>query len=324
MMKQFLKTLILATSMSLLTLISNVATAQTPLRIITSDQPGGGMDALIRPMADKLAIQLGRPVIVDNKPGAQGRIAGGALLAAPADGNTIMITVQASIVINPHVYKYPYAPLTDLIPITDLGNGSLLLLTPASLGPNNFKEFVAWAKAQPSGKINYGTYSPGTISHFGGMLLAQDLGLDMTAVHYKASAEAVKDLVPGVVNFLWSGPAGAVGQLIKAGRLKAHAYMGPKRLAAFPDVPTVRELGFADIESDGWIGVFAAKGTSSDTIAKLQSEIAKALNSPEIKANYNQVGFEPGGMGVSDFGNTVRADSVRWAAYIKKINYKPE
>jgi tripartite-type tricarboxylate transporter receptor subunit TctC len=307
-----------------MTITSVAAFAQTPLRIITSDQAGGGMDALIRPMADKLAAQLGRPVIVDNRPGAQGRIAGGALLAAPSDGNTILITVQAGVVINPHVYKFPYAPLTDLIPVTDLGNGSLLLLTPANLGPNNFKEFVEWAKAQPKGKINYGTYSPGTISHFGGMLLANDLGLDMTAVHYKASAEAVKDLVPGVVNFLWSGPAGAVGQLIKAGRLKAHAYMGPKRLAAFPDIPTVRELGFADIESDGWIGVFAAKGTANETVAKLQSDIAKALNHPDIRTNYNLVGFEPGGMSVSEFGSTVKADSVRWAAYIKKIGYKPE
>lgn len=318
------KHLTLAASLCLMAFTSVVTWAQTPLRIITSDQAGGGMDALIRPMADKLAAQIGRPVIVDNRPGAQGRIAGGALLAAPADGNTILITVQAGVVINPHVYKFPYAPLTDLIPVTDLGNGSLLLLTPANLGPNNFKEFVEWAKAQPKGKINYGTYSPGTISHFGGMLLANDLGLDMTAIHYKASAEAVKDLVPGVVNFLWSGPAGAVGQLIKAGRLKAHAYMGPKRLAAFPDIPTVRELGFADIESDGWIGVFAAKGTANETVAKLQSDIAKALNHPDIRANYNLVGFEPGGMSVSEFGSTVKTDSVRWAAYIKKIGYKPE
>jgi tripartite-type tricarboxylate transporter receptor subunit TctC len=305
-------------------LVSLNAQAQTPLRIITSDQAGGGMDALIRPMADKLSAIIGRTVIVDNKPGAQCRLAGTALLAAPADGNTILITVQAGIVINPHVYKFPYAPLTDLVPVTDLGNGSLMLLTPASLGPNNFKEFVAWAKAQPAGKINYGTYSTGTISHFGGMLLAKDLNLDMTPVHYKASAEAVKDLVPGVVNFLWSGPAGAVGQLIKAGRLRAHAYMGPKRLAAFPDVPTVRELGFPDIESDGWIGVFAAKGTAPDIVTKLQGDIAKALANPEIKTNYNLVGFEPGGSTVADFSSTVKTDSVRWANYVKKINYKPE
>jgi tripartite-type tricarboxylate transporter receptor subunit TctC len=100
--------------------------------------------------------------------------------------------------------------------------------------------------------------------------------------------------------------------------------LGPKRLAAFADIPTVRELGFADIESDGWIGVFAAKGTPNDTVAKLQGEIAKALANPEIKENYNLVGFEPGGTSVSDFGNTVKIDSFRWAAYIKKIDYKPE
>jgi tripartite-type tricarboxylate transporter receptor subunit TctC len=298
--------------------------AQVPLKILTTDQAGGGMDALIRPMADKLAIQIGRPVIVENRPGGLSRIAATALLSAPADGNTLLITVQASIVINPHVYKFAHAPLVDFVPVTDLGNGSLLLLTPANLGPTNFKEFVAWAKAQPAGQINYGTYSPGTISHFGGLLLGNELGLAMTPVHYKASAEAVKDLVPGVVNFLWSGPAGAVGQLVKAGRLRALAYMGPKRLSAFPDVPTVRELGHPEIESNGWIGVFAAKGTPPDIVNKLQSDIAKALNSAEIKANYNLVGFEPGGSTPGEFAATVKNDSMRWAAYIKKIDYKAE
>jgi tripartite-type tricarboxylate transporter receptor subunit TctC len=323
-MNSFLSSFVVFFSVGFIAITSSYSIAQTPLRIITTDQPGGGTDALIRPMADKLAIQLGRPVVVDNKPGAQGRIAGAALLAAPADGNTIMITVQASVVMNPHVYKYPYDPLTDLVPITDLGTGSLLLLTPISLGISNFKEFVDWAKVQPKGKITYATYSAGTISHFGGMLLAQDLGLEMTPVHYKSSSEAVKDLVPGITNFFWSGPAGAVGQMLKSGRLKAHAYMGPKRTSSFPDVPTVRELGFSNIEADGWIGVFAAKGVSNDFVSKLQVEITKAINQPEIKAFYSQIGFEPGGMSVSDFANTVKADSLRWAAYIKKINYKPE
>ncbi len=304
-------------------LSAGAASAQT-LKIITSDQAGGGMDALIRPMAEKLATQIGRPVIVENRAGAQGRLAGSALLAAPADGNTILITVQAGVVINPHVYKFPYDPLTDLMPVTDLGRGSLMLLTPASLPPKNFAEFLDWANKQPKGAINYGTYSPGTISHFGGLLLAQELGLDMTAVHYKASGDAVKDLVGGQVNFLWNGPAGPVAQLVKAGRLRAHAYMGPKRLAAFPDVPTIRELGYAGVESDGWIGIFAAKGTAPETIAKLQSELSKALANPEIRALYGNFGFEAGGASSAEFAQTVKTDSPRWAAYIKKINYKAE
>jgi tripartite-type tricarboxylate transporter receptor subunit TctC len=243
-MKSLLSKTVLIVCVGLIAFAGNFSIAQTPLRIITTDQPGGGTDALIRPMAERLATQLGRPVVVDNKPGTQGRIAGAALMAAPVDGNTIMITVQASVVMNPHVYKYPYDPLTDL--------------------------------------------------------------------------------VPGVINFFWSGPAGTVGQMLKAGRIKAHAYMGQKRSNGFPDIPTVRELGYSNIESDGWIGVFAAKGTSNDVVAKLQVEIAKAINKPEIKAFYSQIGFEPGGMSVIDFANTVKADSLRWAAYIKKINYRPE
>ncbi|MEK7345908.1 MAG: tripartite tricarboxylate transporter substrate binding protein [Pseudomonadota bacterium] len=298
--------------------------AQTPLRIITSDQAGGAMDALIRPMAEKLATQVGRPVVVDNKPGAQGRIAGGALLAAPADGNSLLITVQAGVVINPHVYKYPYDPLTDLVPVTDLGRGSVMLLMPSTLPPRNFKELVDWGRAQPKGSVHYGTYSPGTISHFGGMLLAQEAQLDLTAVHYKASADTVRDLLAGTVQMAWSGPAGPVAQLIKAGRLRPMAYMGPKRLPMWPDVPTVRELGYPGIESDGWIGIFAAKGTTPEQVRYWQAEISKVLARPEIQALYANFGFQPGGTGSAEFADTVKADSPRWGQYIQKIGYKAE
>ncbi len=282
------------------------------------------MDSLIRPMAEQLSKALGRPVIVDNKAGAQGRIAGQAVASAAPDGNTILITVQAGIVINPHVYKFPYDTLNDLVPVTDLGRGSLVLLLPSSNPANNFKEFSDWAKAQPKGSISYGTYSPGTISHFGGLLLAQGLGLDMTPIHYKASGDAVKELVPGVVQFLWNGPAGPVLQLIKAGRLKAIAYMGPNRLAALPNVPTIRELGLPDVEADGWIGVFAPKGTPPAVLDKLNADISKVLTSVEIKMLYTNFGFEAGGKPAAEFGKLVRSDNERWGAYIKKIAYKAE
>jgi tripartite-type tricarboxylate transporter receptor subunit TctC len=300
------------------------ANAQTPLKIITSDQAGGGMDSLIRPMAEKLSKLQGRPVIVDNKAGAQGRIAGQAVATAAADGNTILITVQAGVVINPHVYKYPYDALNDLVPVTDLGRGSLLLLVPSLNPANNFKEFSTWAKSQPKGSISYGTYSPGTISHFGGMMLAQGMGVEMTAIHYKASAEAVKELVPGVTQLLWNGAAGPVVQLIKAGRLKAIAYMGPARLAALPNVPTIRELGLPDVEADGWIGVFAPKGTPVATLDKLNADMAKVLASPEIKALYTSFGFEAGGKSAADFAKVIKTDNERWGAYIKKVGYKAE
>lgn len=303
---------------------SALGMAQTPLKIITTDQPGGGMDTLIRPVAEKLSAALGRPVLVENKAGAQGRIGGQAVVNSPPDGNTILITVQAGIVINPHVYPWPYNSLSDLVPLTDLGRGSLLLLTPASMPANNFKELELWLKAQPRGKVDYGTYSPGTISHFGGLLLAQEMGVEMTAVHYKASGDQVKDLVSGVVNLGWGPAAGSVAQLVKAGRLKAHAYMGTRRLAAFPDVPTIRELGYPGVETDGWIGIFAPKGTPADVLAKLHQAIAKVLAMPEIRGMYLNFGFEPGGSNPVDFGQMVRADSQRFSVYIKKIGYKAE
>lgn len=311
-------------ALAILALASLAAQAQVPLKIITTDQAGGGMDALIRPVAEKLAVALGRPVLVDNKPGAQGRIGGQAVVNSPPDGNTVLITVQAGIVINPHVYPWPYNSLSDLLPVSDLGRGSLVLLAPASTPAANIKELAAWIKGQPKGKVNYGTYSPGTISHFGGQLLAQELGTDMTPVHYKASGDQVKDLVGGVVSLGWGPAAGSVTQLIKAGRLKAYAYMGPKRLPALPDVPTIREAGYPSVEADGWIGIFAPKGTPAETVQKLQQDFAKVLATPEIRAMYLNFGFEPGGATPGDFAAVVRGDSQRYADYIRKIGYKAE
>ena len=298
--------------------------AQTPLKIITPDQPGGGMDALVRPLAEKLSVALGRPVVVENKVGALGRIAAQAVLGSPPDGNTVMITVQATMVISPHVYPIPYNTLTDFMPVTDLGRGSLLLLTPGTLPANNFKEFAQWLKTQPKGQVNYGTYSAGTISHFGSLLLGQELGVEMTGVHYKASGDQVKDLVPGVVSLGWGPAAGPVAQLVKSGRLKAFAYMGSKRLPSFPDVPTIRELGYPGVEADGWIGVFVAKGTSPAIVSQLQQDMAKIFASPDIRTLYLNFGFEPGGQTPDEFGKLVASDYQRYGDYIKKIGFKPE
>ena len=296
-----------------------------PLKIITTDQPGGGMDALLRPMAEKLAQNLGRPVLVENRPGAQGRIGGGAVVSAAPDGNTLLVTIQGGIVINPQAYpSWPYDTRTDLVPVTDLGRGSLLLLTPGSASAADFKDLARWMKAQPAGSISYSTYSPGTISHFGGVLLAQDLGVDMTAVHYKASGDQVKDLVGAQVALGWGPSSGAIAQLVKAGRLKAMAYLGPQRLPAFPNVPTIRELGHPGVEMDGWIGVFAPKGTPADTVARLQQEIAKVLALPQLRELYLNVGFAPGGMSPAEFAQLVKSDWQRLGDVMRKIGYKAE
>ncbi|WP_326533991.1 Bug family tripartite tricarboxylate transporter substrate binding protein [Pseudorhodoferax sp.] len=314
---------LLATALPLLAPL--IAQAQTPLKIITTDQPGGGMDALLRPMADKLAQALARPVLVENRPGAQGRIGGQAVVASPPDGNTLLATVQAGIVINPQAYpNWPYDTRADLVPVTDLGRGSLLLLTPGSAPFTDFAGFVQWLKARPTGSVSYGTYGLGTISHFGGVLLARSLGLDMTAVHYKASGDQVKDLAGGQVAWGWGPAAGAIAQLVKAGRLKALAYLGPQRLPAFPDVPTIRELGHANVEMDGWIGVFAPRGTPADTVARQQQEIAKVLAQPAIREMYLNLGFAPGGAAPAEFAQLLRADWQRFGETIRSIGYKPD
>ena len=306
-----------------LSLFTPAAHAQTPLKIITTDQPGGGMDSLIRPMAERLGRELNRPVIVENKPGGRGQIGAQSVLQSPADGNTIFITIQANFVINPHVYKFNYDPLVDFVPVTDLGRGSVLLVVNPQVPAKTVKELIDWVKTQPKGKVHYASYSPGTISHFGGVLLNQAGGIEMTHVPYKASPDALKDLIPGTMQVMWDGPATST-QFVKAGRLRALAFMGTKRMPLLPDVPTVREAGYPEIENDGWIGTFAAKGTPADAIGKIRDAMARVLATPEIKTFYGNFGFEPGGMTNADFARLIKSDHEKWGKFIKVIGYTGE
>ena len=299
------------------------AQAQTPLKIITTDQPGGGMDSLIRPMAERLGRELGRPVIVENKPGGRSQIGAQAVLQSPADGNTLFITVQTAFVVTSHVYKLNYDPLTDFLPVTNLGQGSLLLVVNPQVPAKSVKELIDWVKAQPKGKVNYASYSPGTLSHFGGILLNQSGGIDMVHVPYKASPDALKDVIPGTVPIMWDGPATST-QFVKAGRLRALAYMGARRMPLLPEVPTIREAGYPEIENDGWIGVFAARGTAPEPLAKIRDAMAKVLATPEIKSFYSNFGFDPGGLPTAEFARLIKSDYERWGKFIKAIGYTGE
>ncbi len=299
------------------------APAQTPLKIITTDQPGGGMDSLIRPMAERLGRELGRPVIVENRPGGRGQIAAQAVLQAPADGNTLFITIQASFVINPHVYKANYDALNDFLPVTDLGRGSLLLVVNPQVPAKTVKELIEWVKTKPKGSVNYASYAAGSLSHFGGVLLNQAGAVEMLHVPYKASPDALKDLIPGTMQVMWDGPATST-QFVKAGRLRALAFMGSKRMPLLPDLPTIREAGYPEIENDGWIGTFAANGTSLDAIAKIRDGMARVLATPEIKTFYGNFGFEPGGLATADFARLIKSDHERWGKFIKAIGYTGE
>lgn len=317
--KQWGSALLLATS----ALFTGGAAAQVPLKIITTDQPGGGMDSLIRPVAERLGQNLGRPVIVENKPGGRGQIAAAALQQAPADGNTIFITVQAYFVVAPHVRKTQFDMQNDFVPITDLGRGSLVLVTHPSVPAKTMKELMEWLKVQPKGSVSFASYSAGTNSHFGGLLMNQVGGFDMMHIPYKASPDALKDLIPGNVKLMWDGVPTSAG-FIKAGRLNAIAFMGSKRIPIFPDLPTVREAGYPEIENDGWLGIFAKKGTDAAVVAQLQAEFTKVLSTPQVRGFYNNFGLDTGGMPFADFQKLVRSDYDRWGAFVKRIGYKEE
>ena len=299
------------------------ALAQTPLKIITTDQPGGGMDSLIRPMAERLGRELGRPVIVENRPGGRGQIAAQAVLQSPVDGNTLFITLQTAFVVNAHVYKFNFDPLNDFLPITDLGRGSLLLVVNPQVPAKTVRELIEWVKTRPKASVNYASYSAGTLSHFGGVLLNQTGGIEMQHVPYKASPDALKDLIPGTMQVMRDGPATST-QFVKAGRLRALAFMGSKRMPLLPEVPTIREAGYPEIENDGWIGTFAAKNTPAEAIAKVRDGMAKVLATPEIKAFYGNFGFEPGGMTTADFARLIKSDFDKWGKFVKAIGYTGE
>src|SRR5919106_743647 len=236
-----------------------------PVRIVVAYPPGGGIDVLARQLADKLTPAWGQPVVVENKPGANTIVAADAV--AKSDNHTILMTTDATFSINPHLYaKLPYDARRDFVPVTMLVLLHQLLVAHPSLQANTLEELIKLAKAKP-GSINYASYGSGSQPHLAGEMLKNKAGIDLVHVPYKGISLAVPAVIAGEVQLTFAGIATSMPQL-KAGRIKALATGGDKRSPLLPQVPTFAELGYPEVETHAWFGLFLPAGAPKEAVTK--------------------------------------------------------
>jgi len=312
----------------LLCITSSLATAQTApwpsqsVRLIVSQSAGGSIDIAARLIGQKLSDALGKPVVIDNRAGANGMIAAEAVMRA-TDGHTFLMTSPSALTINQHVYKkVPYETLKDFVPVTQTTSIAFLLVVPASAPHKTAAELVAAAKANP-GAIKFASAGIGNQSQLAAELLAGAGGVNMLHVPYKGEAPALTDLIGGQVDFIF-GTMPALLPQIKAGKLKALMVGQPRRSPAVSDVPTANEAGYPSVHVSGWTGIVAPANTSPAVVKRLSEEIQKILATPDIRETLSAAGAEPVGSTPEQFGEFIRAEIVKWGLAVKRAGITPD
>lgn len=294
-----------------------------PVRFVVPGPPGGTSDVLARIAGETLSAQIGQPVIVDNKPGGGGVIAINALLAAPPDGQTLLVGAQNVLTEVPLVLKVGFDPLRDVKPVAEIGRGGLVLVANRNLPAGDLKELVAYARAN-RGKLSYASYSPGTASHYAGLILNRQAGIDLQHVPYKGSPPALTDVVAGQLPLMFDGMPTAL-PLVRAGKVRALAVTSRNRSPLLPEIPTFAEFGYADIEFTNWIGAMVSAKVPPDVTAKIHAALVKTVEAPKVRSRLADAGFEPSPPSTpADLERSVRADYERNARIVKAFDIKFE
>jgi tripartite-type tricarboxylate transporter receptor subunit TctC len=290
-----------------------------PVRVIVPFSPGGVADSSARVLTERLSARLSQPVVVENRPGASGNLGTAAVAAAAADGYTLLLGFDGTMVINPHVYaSLPWDTLRDFAPVTKLGDATLILVAHPSVSARNLRELVELK--QP---FSYGSAGTGSTPHLAGELLAQRTGLALTHVPYKGGGQAMGDVVGGQIPLVFTAVATAQ-QFVKSGKLKGLAVPAARRAGSLPEVPTFIESGLEGFVVDSWTGILAPAKTPRAALERLQKEIAAVLGEPDIRSRYATLGIEPVGNTPEEFAAQIRADLARWAKVVRQANIRIE
>jgi tripartite-type tricarboxylate transporter receptor subunit TctC len=290
-----------------------------PLRILIPAAPGGTTDLLARLFALKLSEALKQPVSAENRASASGVIAGELTAKSPPDGYTLLLayhqhTVNAAL--NPNL---PYHPVNDFTPVTQLTSAGLLLVVNPNSPPKNLKEFIDWTK-HFQGPLNFGSAGQGSGGHLAGELYKQMTGVKAQHIPYKGSGPAFIDLMGGRYEFIFAGMQGATAQ-VRAGKLRAIAVTTPKRVAALPDIPAVAEE-IPGFEVVGWYGIMAPAGLPAPILSRLNAELVKILQQPDVHERILADGSEPVGSTPEEFKRFLDADLAKWAKVVKASGAK--
>jgi len=286
--------------------------------------PGGSLDFVARLLVNEIKSYSSSSFVVDNRPGAGGRVAMDALKGGAADGSIMVLTATDIIALYPHVYKtLSYDALKDFAPVTTVCNVSIVL----TVGPKvpgkvkTLADFIAWCRANPK-EASYATPGAGTALHFTGVMLARTAGFEFVHVPYTGPG-AVQDVLAGQVAASIY-PIGTPLPYVQAGSLRALATTGPQRTPFLPDVPTVREAGYPQLETTGWFGVLVPAKTPAEIINRLNSAIREALKTDAVKAGLATLAFEPAGASPSDFAKLIKSDFERWGPIVRASGFMPD
>lgn len=294
-----------------------------PIRLLVGAPAGGSADSLARLLAEGLQQELGKPVIVESKPGAAGVLAVNDLLANGKDGHTFLVIQGGIVSETPLAYKANYQPFTDLKPLAQISRTGLVLVANKDVPASNLQELVGYGKAQKDG-LNFASYAAGMKGHTSGMLLGQLTDMPMKHVGYKGSPPGLTDLMGGHVPLMFDGLPTSL-PLIKAGKIKAIAVNYPTRIAELPEVPTFKELGYPQLAQAGWFAVWSRPDAPAEVQQKIRELALKHFQKAAVRSRVRDMGMDSGGTATSqELMADLKQAYQQQAALLKSINYQPQ
>ncbi len=314
-----LRRLLLASLAMLPATVLAGAYPDTTIRLVVAFPPDGGTDGAARLVAEKLAAELGQAVVVENRAGAGGVIGAQSVARARPDGYTLLFGTGAELLVNPATRKTaPYEVLRDFVPIAEVGRVAFALVTPAASATRSLPELIAAAKARP-GALNYASFGIGSTNHLISELFLRATGIQATHVPFQGSQQAMASLLAGDMDFAFDTAAVVLPQ-IRAGKLRALATPSPHRLPLLPDVPTLQELGYDGLVTEGWMGVFAPAGTPADIVKTVATALDKVLRAPDLQARLDGRGVAVSAADGPQFARKLQDELGTWRRVARQAN----
>ncbi|RZL89541.1 MAG: tripartite tricarboxylate transporter substrate binding protein [Variovorax sp.] len=294
-----------------------------PVRFIVGWPPGGSADVVARLLAEQLGRRIGQAVIVENRPGASGRIGAQQVARADPDGYTLLFGAPSELTIAAAtVVSLPYDPFKDLQPVTQVVSGAFMLVVDARFAPSTVAELVSYAKANP-GTLNYASYGNNTTNHIYGAQFCAAAGIQAAHVPYKGGAPAWNDLMAGQIQFMFDNSA-VLMPLVRAGKFKALAVLSPERIRLSPGTPTMTEAGYPDIGMKSWLGLLAPAKTPANIVKALHDEVAVVLAAPDFARQLDERGMPVHSSTPAEFAQVLRSETAALKTLVQKLGLKLE